>query len=207
MGDTCRDDCKRILYFSSYAFLSCLPNLSLRLKNMEREILFRAKCAKNWHYGNYIHFDKKPINSHCNVHHKDFIVTNEDDGEWYYPITDLSSIGQYTGIEDKNGKKIYEGDIIRYYELDTFCINPDCDIHLHGYGSYVHKYEGIVKFEGGIFGIWDIEDYPLRPLTSLGICKETIDDMKQDAYLETNGYNLNSIVGIEVIGNIYDKSK
>lgn len=174
---------------------------------MEREILFRAKCSNNWHYGNYIHFNKKPINSKCNVHYKDFIVTNEDDGEWYYPITDLSSLGQYTGLEDKNGKKIYEGDIIRYYELDTFCINPDCDIHLHGYGSYIHKYEGIVKFEGGVFGIWDIEDYPLRPLTSLGICKETIDDMKQDAYLETNGYNLNSIVGIEVIGNIYDKSK
>lgn len=79
---------------------------------MGREILFRAKCSNNWHYGNYLHFNKKPINSRCNVHYKDFIVTNEDDGEWYYPITDLSSICQYTGLNDINGNRIFEGDII-----------------------------------------------------------------------------------------------
>lgn len=175
---------------------------------MEREILFRAKCAKNWHYGNYIHFDKKPINSHCNVHHKDFIVTNEDDGEWYYPITDLSSLGQYTGIEDKNGKKIYEGDIIRYYELDTFCINPDCDIHLHGYGSYIRGYESVVKFEDGVFGVCDNDEDGLRPLTNCGIYEEMLNDMKEDAYLETNDYNIdNTIVGIKVIGNIHDNTE
>lgn len=175
---------------------------------MGREILFRAKCSNNWHYGNYIHFDKKPINSKCNVNYKDFIITNEDDGEWYYPITDLSSLCQYTGIEDKNGKKIYEGDIIRYYELDTFCINPDCDIHLHGYGSYIHSKESIVKFEDGVFGVSDTDEDSLTPLTHLGIYKEMLDDMKQDTYLETNGHNINkTIVGIEIIGNIYDKSK
>lgn len=172
---------------------------------MGREIKFRAKCFGNWRYGSYVHFDKKPINSRCNINYKDFIVTNEDDGEGYYPITDLSYIGQYSGLRDKDREEIYDGDIIEYYELGTYCINPDCDVHLLGYGSSINKKEGVVKFENGVFGVDDESDYPIIPLTDCGIYEDMLDEMKEDTYLKTNGYNIdNSIVGIKVIGNIHD---
>lgn len=83
-----------------------------RIENM-REIVFRGKRADTgeWVYGYYY--------SECG---NTYIIVNrqaESKTKRNIPfLVEEDTVGQYTGIKDIDGKKIWEGDIVRYNRPD-----------------------------------------------------------------------------------------
>ena len=85
-----------------------------------REILFRGKAIKQ----NDGVTTEKPIKENIWVYsnltvgkiegYKSDMIGNKH--EIY--LINSETVGQYTGLTDKNGKKIFEGDIVRYNQTD-----------------------------------------------------------------------------------------
>jgi hypothetical protein len=143
---------------------------------MNREIKFRGlrTDGKGWVYGDLIH-----------DHVKKYIVT-EDSPIWinFIPKEDESyhrqirllvnevkseSVGQFTGLTDKNGVEIYEGYEVRYRQPYRTTQTHTGDNIPNG--SYtepmepgIREIEGLVKFVDGMFVIDPYESYDTIPL-------------------------------------------
>ena len=135
-----------------------------------REILFRGKRMDDggWSTGDLLQCQSGGT-----------MIQSYVDGYRVVDVVDQSTIGQYTGLNDKHGKRIFEGDMIKPFddEVDKMVVefhHGQFLLCLYGERGYMAEYGWE---EEGNYGCFEAE-----PLSSYG------DD-------------------IEVIGNIHDNQE
>jgi uncharacterized phage protein (TIGR01671 family) len=135
---------------------------------MEREIKFRAKDKRSgeWCIGE-LHLASKVPHIHSDV--LSSIPINPD------------TIGQFTGLKDKNGKDIYEEDIVEWLFFYTIYSSNGAG------GDREELLKGVIEWRQGGFVFRVLEN-----------------DFENAGWYSISDLHTETQTDVEVIGNIYD---
>lgn len=118
---------------------------------MNEEVKFRGKQSKTnrWIYGGfYKHLKRTPCPLGDNIQEEDYqyLIITGGFSDWNMPRplsvyeVDKDTIGEFTGLKDKNNKEVYENDFVKYKneifivkkEIGSFMLvryNKETNIH------------------------------------------------------------------------------
>lgn len=154
-----------------------------------REIKFRGKekIGGVWLFGSYIYTNddkNNPFRTNPPKEKHQIMFYESSDwnmGGWNYAEVRKETIGQYTGLKDKNGKEIYEGDVVEwvffYERLGANMGVKECDTIV----------KGIIRWRQGGFVLEVIEN-----------------DFENAGYYSISALYTDTESDVEIIGNIYD---